>query len=156
MSCEQWSEQISAWVDGVLSEVEKAALEAHMRTCNACRQTANELMELKRRLRTVPVPPPRYGMWERLLRHIRWQAQRKRFVTVKSLLPLWLGAAASVVLLSSAILLLTQKPKVSQTVNPQINVLASYHADTVSLALSDNPICHLVASAELSEAESHE
>ncbi len=154
MSCERWSEQLSAWVDGMLPEDERENLEAHLQSCETCRQTAFELSELKRKLQAMPVPPPKQGMWNRVMRHVRYRIRRKRFTVVKS--PVWLAAVASIALLFGAIALLRQKPTDGHPKEQTLNLVVSYHADNVSLALSDNPLCHLIATAEFSEVESHE
>ena len=154
MSCQRWSEQLSAWIDGMLTESERRSLEAHLQSCETCRQTVEELRELKNKLQTIPVPSPKPEMWNRVMRHIRYRARRKRLTVVKP--ATWLAAAASTVLLLGAIALLWQKPTTSSPKEPTIKFIVSYHADTVSLGLSDNPLCHLIATAELSEAEGHE
>lgn len=154
MSCEQWSEQLSAWIDGMLPENERENLEAHLQNCEICRRTAIELAELKRKLKAMPVPSPKPEMWSRVMRHVRYRARRERFTVVKS--PVWLAAVASIALLFGAIALLWQKPTDGQSKEPTLNFVVSYHADNVSLSLRDNPLCHLIATAELSEVESHE
>lgn len=154
MSCERWSEQLSAWVDGILPEDERKTFEAHLQSCETCRQTATELSELKRKLQAMPVPSPKPGMWNRVMRHVRYRIRRERFTVVKS--SVRLAAVASIVLLFGLIALLWQKPNNGRSKESPFNLVVSYHADNVSLALSDNPLCHLIATAEFSEAEVHE
>jgi len=155
LACEQWSELLSAWVDGELRESERKALEEHLQNCQSCRQAERELRELKRKLEAIPVPPPEPEMWSRVLRHVRHHAQRRRrFVVVKS--PTWLAVAASFLLLFGAIAFLWQRSNFSRSDEPSLNIIVGYHADTVSLSLNDNPLCHFIATAELSEAEGHE
>lgn len=154
MSCEQWSEQLSAWVDGMLAESERKSLEAHLQSCEACRQTAKELQELKRKLRTMPVPSPKPEMWNRVMRHLRHRIQRRRLTVVKP--SVWLAAAASIALLIGAVTLMWQRSNTFRPEEGSLNFIVSYHADNVSLALNDNPLSHLIATAELSEAEGYE
>lgn len=78
MACPQWSEQISAWVDGTLTEQDKEALEAHLAVCSECGRMAQDLQILKHRLSNFPVPEPRQGMWNRVMRRIRQHAHSKR------------------------------------------------------------------------------
>ena len=154
MACPQWSEQISAWLDGALSERERKELESHLETCEACRHAAIQLRNLKHHLKAMPVPLPDDGMWNRFLRHIRHHARPKRNIGIKRWVVVsWFAVATSIVVLS--ISLLWFRPANSKPASP-INTLVSYHADNLSLALSDNPMCHLVATAELSEAEGYE
>lgn len=154
MSCKQWSEQLSAWIDGMLSDSERKSLEAHLQSCEVCRQTAKELQELKRKLRAIPVPSPKPEMWNRVMRHLRHRVRRRRLTVVKP--SIWLAAAASIALLSGAIALIWQKSSAVRFDELSLNFIVSYHADNVSLALNDSPISHLISTAELSEAESHE
>lgn len=157
MSCERWSEQLSAWVDGMLTESERKSLEAHMQSCEVCRQTAKELQELKRKLKAMPIPSPKPEMWNRVMRHVRYHARRRKFTIVKpTVWATWLTALASAALLTGLIVLLWQKPIANRPKEPILNFIVSYHADNVSLALNDNPLSHLIATAELSEAESYE
>ncbi|MFA0735185.1 MAG: anti-sigma factor family protein [Armatimonadota bacterium] len=154
MACPQWSEQISAWLDGALSGREREELEAHLEACEACRSAATQLRNLKRQLKAMPVPPPNEGMWNRILRHIRHHARLRRNIYIKRwVVASWFAVAASVAILVTTFLWF--RPANSKPART-INTLVSYHADNLSLALSDNPMCHLVATAELSEAEGYE
>lgn len=88
------------------------------------------------------------------MKHVRYRAARKRFNVFK---PTWgLAAVASIALLIGTIALFWQKPSLDRPEKPMLNFIVSYHADNVSLSLKDNPISHLIATAELSEAEGHE
>jgi len=154
MACPQWSEQISAWLDGALSEREREELEAHLEICEACRHAAIQFRNLKRQLKAMPVPPPSDGMWSRILRQIRHRTCSRRNIYIKRwVVASWFAVAASVAILATTFLWF--RPANSKSASP-INTLVSYHADNLSLALSDNPMCHLVATAELSEAEGYE
>ena len=82
LACERWIEAASADLDGELSPVEAAALQAHLDGCTACRHEAEQLRILHRGVRLRPaeaVPdlsarilavanPPRagHGEWIRL------------------------------------------------------------------------------------------
>ncbi|MCS7264247.1 MAG: zf-HC2 domain-containing protein [Armatimonadetes bacterium] len=154
MNCHQWSEQLSAWIDGMLTESEREALEEHLKDCKICQQTANEFFELKRKLREMPIPSPKPKMWNRVMGHVRYRTSRRRFTFIKP--SFWLASVASIALMFSVIALFWQKQKTFGSEEPTVNFIVGYHADTVSLGLSDNPLCHLIATAELSEAEGYE
>ncbi len=154
MACPQWSEQISAWIDGMLTEQEREALEAHLTVCSDCHRTAQELRNLKSHLLNFPVLKPYRGMWNRVMRRVRQHYRLRRPVAVKQLVVWGFAFAASFVV--AALLLFRPIFQNTRPAPNLLNTLASYHTDTVSLALSDNPMCHLVATAELSEAEGNE
>src|SRR5471030_822583 len=59
MSCDQCRERVSAGLDGEASADERAAADAHLAGCGACRVWASEAQRLGRRLRVRiadPVP----------------------------------------------------------------------------------------------------
>ncbi len=52
-------ELVTGWVDGVLDETDRAAVEAHLTACSTCRAQADFERELGPRLRALPSPGPR-------------------------------------------------------------------------------------------------
>jgi hypothetical protein len=54
---EQQIEQLSAYLDNEVDETDRAALEQHLPTCEACRRTLEELGQSRTLLRTLPAPP---------------------------------------------------------------------------------------------------
>ena len=53
---ERQRERLSAYLDSELGEHERATLEQHLPTCEACRQTLEELRQTRALLRSVPLP----------------------------------------------------------------------------------------------------
>src|SRR5258708_34162490 len=53
---ERQREQLSAFLDGELSEGERIALERHLQGCAACQRSLAELRQVRALLRTLPVP----------------------------------------------------------------------------------------------------
>lgn len=54
------TKRLSAWIDGTLSERERGRVQAHLQSCEACRQELESLLWVKRLLRQTPtVPVPR-------------------------------------------------------------------------------------------------
>src|SRR5260370_36626675 len=49
-------EQLSAFLDGELSESERVALELHLAGCAACQRALGELRQVRALLRALPVP----------------------------------------------------------------------------------------------------
>jgi anti-sigma factor RsiW len=60
---DQWTDRLSEYLDGDLAEVEKAALEAHLVTCAACRETLAGLRRIVVRARALEDRPPSRDLW---------------------------------------------------------------------------------------------
>jgi len=60
--CEHARKAASLRLDGELSEVSSARLEAHLRECDACAAYAGELAVIAARMRSTPLEQPRSGM----------------------------------------------------------------------------------------------
>jgi hypothetical protein len=58
MQCEQLNERLADYWAGALTEAQRAAVEAHVATCPACRREAAELGETWRALGTIPDEAP--------------------------------------------------------------------------------------------------
>ena len=56
--CDAVGELLSAYLDGELTEGEKNTVEAHLQTCDACRQLAEALGELRREIGRAELTPP--------------------------------------------------------------------------------------------------
>jgi predicted anti-sigma-YlaC factor YlaD len=59
--CQRAREDVSAQLDGELSELGSARLANHLRECDACRALALELAAVATRLRAAPLEQPRTG-----------------------------------------------------------------------------------------------
>jgi anti-sigma factor RsiW len=55
MACEEYREELSAWVDGELSPEERARLAAHVDTCGACREALREFEETSHLVRSLDI-----------------------------------------------------------------------------------------------------
>jgi hypothetical protein len=60
---DQWTDRLSDYLDGDLAEVEKAALEAHLVTCAACRETLAGLRRIVVRARSLEDRSPSRDLW---------------------------------------------------------------------------------------------
>jgi len=98
-----WTDKLSDYLDGELSDAERAAVDAHVASCPSCAATLRDLEQVVERARSLPARPPEGDLWPgiadriertpptRVLRFARGEARRISF-TVPQL------AAASVVL----------------------------------------------------------
>lgn len=66
MSCELYTEWLSARLDGALSPEENARLEAHLAACPACAALEGELKQLSALLGALPTVEPPQGLKERV------------------------------------------------------------------------------------------
>jgi anti-sigma factor RsiW len=60
---DQWTDRLSEYLDGDLAEVENAALEAHLVTSGACRETLAGLRRIVVRARSLEDRPPSRDLW---------------------------------------------------------------------------------------------
>ncbi len=71
MHCQQIREQLGPWIDGELPQTQAAAIEAHLRACDACRREADILRRIVRTLAAVDresdLPETvRAAVWQRI------------------------------------------------------------------------------------------
>ncbi len=60
---DRWTDRLSEYLDGELSPIEKAELEAHLADCSECFTTLGELRMVVQRVRALPTTPPRKDLW---------------------------------------------------------------------------------------------
>ncbi|HKR10269.1 MAG TPA: zf-HC2 domain-containing protein, partial [Gemmatimonadaceae bacterium] len=65
-SDDAWQDRLSEYVDGLLSAEEASALEAHLRTCENCRNAVAELRAVVDRLRSDRVDSAPENTWSRI------------------------------------------------------------------------------------------
>ena len=63
MTCEEWRVAAMALADGEMPPVSRAAIEAHLATCDACRRVIEELQELARRWEVQRRPDYCVDLW---------------------------------------------------------------------------------------------
>jgi tetratricopeptide (TPR) repeat protein len=61
-----WTDRLSEYIDDELTPSERAALEAHLRSCRTCAATLEELREVVARAMTLPARPPANDLWPAL------------------------------------------------------------------------------------------
>jgi hypothetical protein len=61
-----WQDRLSEYLDGLLAEAEKRALEDHLQTCESCRTSLAELRAVVERLRADPIDEMPEGAWPRI------------------------------------------------------------------------------------------
>ena len=85
MDCEKALELMSAELDGMCTEQERAALQAHLETCADCRETYRQLRALDEALQDAELEPPQ-ALHDNVMQQIRKEKKPARRV--------WLPAAA--------------------------------------------------------------
>ncbi len=65
MSCEDYREQLMAYLDGELGETERLEFTAHLETCEACREELEKLETLKEVSRGMKLIKPSDEVWDR-------------------------------------------------------------------------------------------
>jgi anti-sigma factor RsiW len=63
MAHDHWTDRLSEYLDGELTEGERIALEAHLQTCAECSAVVSDLRRVVRRARTLKVQVPTTDLW---------------------------------------------------------------------------------------------
>ena len=79
MSCDNFEEKISAFVDRELNEVETAEVSAHLETCAGCRGEVRLLEKMKSAARGISGPPMPDSLRQALLAQARKSQRREAF-----------------------------------------------------------------------------
>ncbi len=75
MDCEKALELMSAELDGMCTEQERAALQAHLEACADCRETYRQLRALDEALQDAELEPPQ-ALHDNVMRQIRKEKSR--------------------------------------------------------------------------------
>lgn len=67
---DQWTDRLSEYLDGDLAEPDRVALEAHLDTCSACRDTLSGLRRIVIRARSLEDRPPARDLWSGVAQRI--------------------------------------------------------------------------------------
>ncbi len=107
MSCEELSEELSAYLDHELSPEERARLEDHLQTCPRCRQELESLRAVSRLVASLPQVEPSPSFIHSIRAHL--VPQRRRWLRPISpfavdVVPLVAVAALFLVVLSAALI----------------------------------------------------
>src|SRR5262249_24436925 len=87
---DEYTDQLSDYLDGELSAAESAAVEAHLRECAACVEVLNDLKRIVAQAKELDARPPRADLWGPIAARIDRIVQARRVArTVPEL-----GAAA--------------------------------------------------------------
>ncbi len=77
MSCEELSEELSAYLDGELSPRERAALKAHLERCSRCREELASLRAVSQLVGSLPQVQPSQAFSQALGREISAHGRRR-------------------------------------------------------------------------------
>lgn len=148
MNCEKVSNSLVSYLDGRASAEERSMVEAHLQSCAACRERAEEFRRLWDVMAEVPTVEPSFGFDARLRQRIATEGRPRLW---NWLMPSPRLAAAVVVLVGLSVFV-SVKPNNSVTVgNSQANseeqfrmikdlgVLENYDVLSNFDALSDLP-----------------
>jgi len=83
MSDTHLNKQLDDYMDGTLDDAETLALDAHVDSCNTCRQTVESEQHLRGLLKDFPVPAPDTAYFDQALAkasHVSTNGQRNRWV----------------------------------------------------------------------------
>jgi anti-sigma factor RsiW len=76
---DQWTARLSKYLDGDLAEPDQGALEAHLESCPACRETLAGLRRIVMRARSLEDRPPSRDLWSGIAGRIGAGPRRRVF-----------------------------------------------------------------------------
>lgn len=94
---DQWTDRLSEYADGDLSEAEQAGVEAHLETCPECADTLADLRRIVRRARVLGEHAPARDLWPGIAERIGAGPRRRR---ISFSLPQLLAAGIALAVLS--------------------------------------------------------
>jgi len=97
---EEWTDQLSEYLDGELPANEAAAVEAHLRECRDCAEVLNDLKRVVARAQTLGARPPQADLWPAIAARTERIAQPRHFSFT---LPQLAAAAVLLIALSSVV-----------------------------------------------------
>lgn len=71
---DRYTDRLSEYLDGELNARERADVDAHLRSCAACRETLTDLRSVVARAAALPVEDPRTDLWPGILGEIEADA----------------------------------------------------------------------------------
>jgi anti-sigma factor RsiW len=79
MTCEQWREDISAWIDGELSQYQTREVAQHVKTCSDCRRVFDEFRQISALSRSQPIPTVSPHVTDAAMALVRAAHERRSF-----------------------------------------------------------------------------
>jgi anti-sigma factor RsiW len=92
------SDVLSAYIDGVLSQEDAAAVAAHLAECEQCHDIVTDLAKVRTLLRSAPAPVPHPAMLPRVLSRLGARTARRHGVLGWRLAVIGAAAAAALAL----------------------------------------------------------
>lgn len=126
---DQWTDQLSDYLDDELDQSQRVALEAHIAGCEACTQTLAELRRVVGRAQAIDDPPPTNDLWPGIAERIgvstdelaRRRARRRVSFTVPQLIAASLLLVAASAWVVRLLMRDDRKPEpVAGTPSPQV------------------------------------
>src|SRR6478736_963521 len=143
MNCEDLNEALVDLVDGRLDGAEQRSLERHLEGCANCRALVDDMRSIRAAAFMLDRREPQPETWSKLQAAIAQNPNSARS-EIRSRLPVWLAAAAALILATGI------------GVWPLLNRAASPHDDTPAASAGDTPPATVESvTAEFEAAEKH-
>ena len=131
---DQWTNRLSDYLDGDLAANDRAALEAHLAGCAACRATLAELERVVARAQALEDRPPANELWSGIAERIgistgpgvvrladrRERAERRARRRMVFSIPQAIAAGVTLMLLSGGAAWLALRPGAGTTAGPDV------------------------------------
>lgn len=75
-SCEAIQEQLSAYLDGELTQQDSQRVDVHLRDCERCRATLDDFRRLRSDIRNLDYPEPTEDEWSKVMARLTIKATR--------------------------------------------------------------------------------
>lgn len=111
---DQWTDRLSEYVDGELDVTQRAELEAHLVTCEACATALTELRRVVGRARALDDQPPAHDLWPGIAGRIGFAsgdlAARRSRRRISFTVPQLVAAGLALIVVSAGVARLAQEP----------------------------------------------
>lgn len=95
---------LAGYVDGALSEQERAVVDAHLSTCDRCREEVDLAARASSALSTLPIEPVPFGVTGPVLAEARKASERRQPIWARMQWAVGIAAAATLVLIAFVLL----------------------------------------------------
>jgi hypothetical protein len=145
---DQWTDRLSEYLDDELETRERADLEAHLASCDACRATLDELRAVVSRAQDLTERAPGADLWPAIAARLDGGTKRYAFS-----MPQLVAAGIALMILSGGAVWMTNRQAAVQAPSQAAVQLPTDPARAVPVNLADAPYDEAVADLERTLAE---
>jgi hypothetical protein len=130
IKCAHCKEQLSAYLDGIMTAEEKKLIEEHLSTCEQCKAALSELMETRETLRNLEEVEPPPWFTQTIMNRVREEAEPRKGLLQRLFYPLHIkipveALATCLVVVLALFVYKNTEPEIKAIHEPEETVTAS-------------------------------